>query len=68
MGVLEVLFGVGFGGGDAVKRFVEDADDSPLFGEGRNRNVCVFDFTGKCSAVRYPLLALPVHPSIDRKK
>jgi len=24
-GVLEVLFGVGFGGGDAVKGFVEDA-------------------------------------------
>ena len=32
-GVLEVLFGVGFGGGDAVKRFVEDADNPPLFGE-----------------------------------
>ena len=32
-GVLEVLFGVGFGGGDALKRFVEDADDSLLFGE-----------------------------------
>ena len=32
-GVLEVLFGVSFGGGDAVKRFVEDADDPPLFGE-----------------------------------
>ena len=34
-GVLEVLFGVGFGGGDAVKRFVEDADDPLLFGERR---------------------------------
>ena len=32
-GVLEVLFGVGFGGGDALKRFVEDADDPLLFGE-----------------------------------
>ena len=34
-GVLEVLFGVGvgFGGGDALKRFVEDADDPPLLGE-----------------------------------
>ena len=32
-GVLEVLFGVGFGGGDALKRFVENADDPPLFGE-----------------------------------
>ena len=34
-GVLEVLFGVGFGGGDAVKRFVENADDALLFGEWR---------------------------------
>src|SRR5437588_11319578 len=33
-GVLEALFGVGFCGGDAVERFVEDADDPPLFGEG----------------------------------
>ena len=32
-GVLEVLFGVGFGDGDAVKRFVEDANDALLFGE-----------------------------------
>ena len=31
--VLEVLFGVGFGGGEAVKRFVEDANDPLLFGE-----------------------------------
>ena len=37
-GVLEVLFGVGFGGGDAVKRFVEDADDPLLFGERGKRN------------------------------
>jgi hypothetical protein len=29
-GVLEVPFGVGFGGGDAVKRFVEDGDDALL--------------------------------------
>ena len=35
-GVLEVLFGVGFGGGDALKRFVEDADDPLLFGERGN--------------------------------
>ena len=34
-GILEILFGVGFGGGDAVKRFVEDADDAPLLREGR---------------------------------
>ncbi len=32
-GVLEVLFGVGFGGGDAGKRFVQDAHDPPLFGK-----------------------------------
>ena len=32
-GVLEVPFGVGFGGGEARKRFVEQADDSLLFGE-----------------------------------
>ena len=37
-GVLEVLFGVGFGGGDALKRFVEDADDPLLFGERRKRD------------------------------
>src|SRR5438552_3449215 len=30
-GVLKVLFGVGFGGGDAVKRFVENANDPLLF-------------------------------------
>jgi len=36
-GVLEVLFGVGFGGGDALRRFVEDADDPPLPGEGEDR-------------------------------
>jgi hypothetical protein len=32
-GVLEVLFGVGFGGGEARKRFVKLADDSLLFGK-----------------------------------
>jgi hypothetical protein len=32
-GASEVLFGVGFGGGDAVKRFVEDGDDALLLGE-----------------------------------
>ena len=31
--VSEVLFGVGFGGGEALKRFVEQADDPLLFGE-----------------------------------
>ena len=34
-GVLEVLVGAGFGGGDTLKRFVEDADDPMLFWERR---------------------------------
>src|ERR1039457_6199754 len=38
-GVLEVLFGVGFGGGDAVKRFVQNANDSLLFGERRESEI-----------------------------
>ena len=38
-GVLEVLFGVGFGGGDARKRFVQQADDPLLFGERGDGNV-----------------------------
>ena len=32
-GVLEVLFSVGFGGGETRKRFVEQANDPLLFGE-----------------------------------
>jgi hypothetical protein len=32
-GVLQVPFGIGFGGGEARKRFVEQGDDSLLFGE-----------------------------------
>ena len=44
-GVLEVLFGVGFGGGDAVKCFVEDGDDALLFGEGWEKRIgIVFNF------------------------
>ncbi len=35
-GVLEILFGVGFGGRDAVEGFVEDADDALLFRERRD--------------------------------
>ena len=31
----EVLFRVGFGRGDALKRLIEDADNPLLFGEGR---------------------------------
>jgi hypothetical protein len=30
-GVLQVLFGVGFSGGDAFKRLVEDGNDTVLF-------------------------------------
>jgi hypothetical protein len=32
-GILEVPFAVGFGGGEARKRFVKQGGDSPLFGE-----------------------------------
>ena len=32
-GVLEVPFGVGLGGGDAVKGLIEEGDDAVLFGE-----------------------------------
>ena len=32
-GVLEVLFGVGFGGGDTLERLVQNADNPPLFSE-----------------------------------
>ncbi len=38
-GVLEVLFGVGFGSGEARKRFVEDGDDALLFGQRGERNL-----------------------------
>jgi hypothetical protein len=41
--VLEVLFGVGFGGGEARKHFVEQGDDSLLFGEWGNRDLKLFD-------------------------
>jgi hypothetical protein len=34
-GVLDVPFGIGPGGGDALKRFVENADDPQLFGKWR---------------------------------
>ena len=37
-GVLEVLFGVGFGGGEALKRFVQQADDPLLFGQRGDGN------------------------------
>lgn len=36
--VLEVLFGVGSGGGDAVEGFVEDGDDALLLGKRRECN------------------------------
>src|SRR5262249_36981128 len=36
--VLEVLFGVGFGGGDCGERLVQDAHDPPLLGNWGNRN------------------------------
>ena len=36
-GTPQILLGVGLGGGDAGERFVEDADDPPLFGQRRDR-------------------------------
>jgi hypothetical protein len=45
VGVLEVLFGVGFGGGDALKRFVEDVDDPLLFGKGGGSHRKTLDVT-----------------------
>jgi hypothetical protein len=43
-GVFEVLFGVGFGGGEARKRFVQQADDPLLFGERGDGNFRILDF------------------------
>src|SRR5205085_604496 len=42
-GVLEVLFDVGLGSGDALKRLVEDTDDPLLFRERRNGDRIVFN-------------------------
>ena len=36
--VLEILFGVGFDGGDASKRFLQDADEALLFRKRRDSN------------------------------
>ena len=41
-GVLQVLFGVGFGSGDGDKRFVENADDALLFGDAGERDWKLF--------------------------
>ena len=41
--VLQVLFGVGLRGRDVVKRFVEDADDPPLFRERGELNLDFFE-------------------------
>ena len=46
-GVLEVLCGVGFGGGDAVKCCVEDADDALLFGDWRNRDRDILELAAR---------------------
>jgi len=43
-GVLEVGFGVGFGGGEARKCFVQDGDDAPLLGEGGKWNQELLEF------------------------
>jgi len=46
-GVLEVLFGVGFGGGETRKRFVEDTDDAVLLGEGGERDRDFLELTAR---------------------
>ena len=43
-GVVEVLFGVSFGGGEALKRFVEQADDPLLFGQRGKETGITFNF------------------------
>jgi hypothetical protein len=53
-GIVEVLFGVSFGVGDAVKRFVEDADDALLFAEGRECNYLRSDFAFCYSRIARP--------------
>ena len=60
-GVLEVLFGVGFGGGDAVKRFVEDADDPLLFGERRE---CGSGTSAKTCRVEFRLACRQPSPAL----
>ena len=52
-GVLEVLFGVGFGGGDTLKRFVEDADDALLFGKRGNGNRDFLELPARLSEARF---------------
>ena len=36
---MDILFGVSFGGGDALKRSVKDADDPLLFGQRGEREL-----------------------------
>lgn len=51
-GVLEVLFGVGFGGGEALKRFVQQADDPLLFGQrGTGNSISRICFDEMCFTV-----------------
>ncbi len=40
---MEVLFGVGFGGGEALKRFVQQANDPLLFRQRGDGNASAFD-------------------------
>jgi len=52
-GVEEVLFGVGFGGGEALKRCVEDADDPLLLGERGDGNRVAFNKLFRDALVSY---------------
>jgi hypothetical protein len=58
-GVLEVLFGVGFGSGNDLERFVEQADDTLLFVERRDENrkflkTCRREVWLRCSISKLP--------------
>ena len=47
VGVLEVCFGVGLGGGDGVEGLVEEGDEAVLFGERGEGDLKIKDiFTG----------------------
>src|SRR2546430_8189084 len=58
-GVLEVLFGVGFGGGDARKRFVEDARSEEHTSELQSQSnlVCRLLLEKKKTIIPYTIFA-----------
>src|ERR1700731_1564655 len=68
--VLQGFFGVGFGGGDTLKRFVEDADDPLLFEKRGNHDMALFhrafrhmDHGGPCALIFLDPISVPEKPS-----